>query len=75
MYLSIPQGWFDALRIELVNDNIDITMACPGPVFSNIRKSAFTENVDEVLHLQTFPKRPQVSNYDIFLITLIVPDF
>ena len=42
------QGWFDAARVELASNNIDITMVCPGPVFSNIRSNAFTESLDKV---------------------------
>ena len=37
------QGWFEALRLEQHENNIDVTMVCPGPIFSNIRKEAFTE--------------------------------
>ncbi|ESO90160.1 hypothetical protein LOTGIDRAFT_218247 [Lottia gigantea] len=41
------QGWFESLRIEAVEYNIDITMVCPGPVFSNILSTAFTEEKDK----------------------------
>lgn len=36
------QGYFEAMRIEHARDNIDVTLICPGPVFSNINKHAFT---------------------------------
>jgi len=36
------QGWFDALRIEQKENNINVTMVCPGPVFSNLLQHAFT---------------------------------
>lgn len=35
-------GWFDTLRMEAFDDNITVTMLCPGPVFSNALKHAFT---------------------------------
>lgn len=42
------QGWFDALRLELVASNINVTMVCSGPVFTQIRKQAFTQHIGTV---------------------------
>jgi dehydrogenase/reductase SDR family protein 7 len=35
-------GYFEALRIESVGSNLHLTMLCPGPVFSDALKEAFT---------------------------------
>lgn len=35
-------GWFDTLRMELTDDNIDVTIVCPGPVHSAIDECVFT---------------------------------
>lgn len=35
-------GYFESLRIE-ANKNVKVTMLCPGPVFSRILESSFTE--------------------------------
>lgn len=35
-------GYFETLRTEMSRENIDVTMLCPGPVFSNNLKNAFT---------------------------------
>ncbi|KXJ13384.1 dehydrogenase/reductase SDR family member 7 [Exaiptasia diaphana] len=40
------QGYFDGLRIEVYDSNIDVTMICPGPILTNIRDNAFTEDVN-----------------------------
>lgn len=41
------QGYFESLRFERIGQRngvkLDITMLCPGPVFSNILSEAFTE--------------------------------
>ena len=42
------QGWFDTLRMEAFDDNITVTMLCPGPVFSDALKFAFTGKSGEV---------------------------
>jgi dehydrogenase/reductase SDR family protein 7 len=34
-------GWFHSLAIEMASKNISVTIACPGPVFSNISDVAF----------------------------------
>ncbi|XP_050406980.2 dehydrogenase/reductase SDR family member 7 isoform X2 [Patella vulgata] len=45
-------GYFESLRIESALDNIEITMVCPGPVFSNILATAFTEENGKMLQGQ-----------------------
>ena len=35
-------GFFDSLRMEVMNDNIDITILCPGFVHTNVSKNALT---------------------------------
>lgn len=37
------QGYFEALRAELVNDHIDVTIVSPGRVNTNVSKNALTE--------------------------------
>ena len=46
MYLF--QGFFEAMRMEHASDNIDVTIACPGPVMTNLREHAFTAVPGEV---------------------------
>ncbi|XP_046567150.1 dehydrogenase/reductase SDR family member 7-like [Haliotis rubra] len=45
-------GWFESLRIEGYDDNIKVTMVCPGPVFSDALKVAFTEQRSEGLGVE-----------------------
>jgi short-subunit dehydrogenase len=45
------QGWFETLRIEGYSHNINVTMVCPGPVFSEILMHAFTETKEKVSKL------------------------
>ncbi|KAG4070076.1 hypothetical protein HA402_013736 [Bradysia odoriphaga] len=40
-------GYFEALRNELGSNKISITMLCPGPVFSDIVREAFTTKIGE----------------------------
>lgn len=35
-------GFFDSLRMELLEDNIDVTILCPGFVHTNVSKNALT---------------------------------
>ncbi|KAK3090809.1 hypothetical protein FSP39_014840, partial [Pinctada imbricata] len=49
------QGWFDALRIEGYEYNINVTMVCPGPVFSEALQHAFTENEGQILGVDMKP--------------------
>ncbi|XP_045184855.2 dehydrogenase/reductase SDR family member 7-like [Mercenaria mercenaria] len=46
------QGFFDTLRIECAPDNIGVTMACPGPVFSDALVHAFTSEPDKKLNVE-----------------------
>ncbi|KAH3852169.1 dehydrogenase/reductase SDR family member 7-like [Dreissena polymorpha] len=43
------QGFFDTLRIELATWNIGVTMACPGPVYSEALLHAFTDKPGKTL--------------------------
>ncbi len=36
-------GWFDSLRTELHDENVGVTMVCPGYVKTNIAQNALTE--------------------------------
>jgi len=40
-------GYFESLRNEVRGKNVDVTMICPGPVFSGVLKEAFTSKVGE----------------------------
>ena len=42
------QGYFDALRMEIKSDNIDVQMVCPGPIVSSISMNAFSSQLDKV---------------------------
>lgn len=42
------KGYFDTLRIECATSGINVTMACPGPVFSDALVHAFTDKPDVV---------------------------
>ena len=37
-------GFFDSLRAEHYQDNIDVTLVCPGFVYTNVSKNALTGN-------------------------------
>lgn len=41
-------GYFNSLRNETYTDNIDVTLICPGPVFSPILRNAFTSKLGQV---------------------------
>ncbi|RUS78552.1 hypothetical protein EGW08_013695 [Elysia chlorotica] len=43
------QGYFDSLRIEMSTNNIDVTLICPGPVYSNFLMYATTGKKGEVV--------------------------
>lgn len=45
------QGFFDTLRIECAPQNVSVTMACPGPVFSDALIHAFTGEPDKTLNV------------------------
>ncbi|KAK7104073.1 dehydrogenase/reductase SDR family member 7-like [Littorina saxatilis] len=42
-------GWFETLRVEGNEFNLNVTMLCPGPVFSNLLETAFTEQPGKVV--------------------------
>ena len=44
----LSQGYFDTARLELSEYNIGVQIICPGPVESEIRKYAFSEDVNKV---------------------------
>jgi len=50
-------GFFDSLRLEHVNDNIDVTLVCPGFIRTDISINAFEGN--GVLHQKMDPKTAQ----------------
>ncbi len=37
-------GFFESLRLEVLNDNIQVTIVCPGKIQTNISVNALTEN-------------------------------
>ncbi|XP_065882586.1 dehydrogenase/reductase SDR family member 7-like [Dysidea avara] len=41
------QGYFGALRMEVVEKNIDIQLVCPGPVVSKISLNAFSSQLEK----------------------------
>ncbi|XP_063427122.1 dehydrogenase/reductase SDR family member 7-like [Mytilus trossulus] len=54
-------GWFEALRIEGYNYNIDVTMVCPGPVFSEALLHAFTESGEKTLGVEMKPTEKRMT--------------
>lgn len=42
------QGYFETLRTEMSVNNIDVTILCPGPVFSRFLENAFTGTPGQV---------------------------
>lgn len=42
-------GWFETLRVEGYEHNIDVTMLCPGPVFSRLLEQAYTAEPGKVV--------------------------
>ena len=47
---SISQGYFDALRMELVDTGVDVLNVCPGPVESRLLDNACSDHLDKVLY-------------------------
>lgn len=41
----LPEGYFETLRAEGGNRNINVTMICPGPVVSSILVNAYTDKL------------------------------
>lgn len=42
------QRWYESVGIEHYADNIDVTLILPGPVFSDLFRTAFTEESGKV---------------------------
>lgn len=55
------QGWFDCLRAEVFYENIQVTNICPGPVFSNILDTAFTDKTGQELKGKMNPTEKRMS--------------
>ncbi|XP_031572268.1 dehydrogenase/reductase SDR family member 7-like [Actinia tenebrosa] len=49
------QGYFSGLRLEIFDSNINVTLVCPGPISTNIRGNAFTEDVNVKVKDKTEP--------------------
>lgn len=51
------QGYFECLRLEgVLLGGLDVTIACPGPVFSRIRERAFTATPGKLYNMKDTPK-------------------
>lgn len=46
-------GFFNALRMEVVDRNVDVTLVCPGPVVSDIQRHSFTTEPGKKLGVTT----------------------
>ncbi|XP_014235747.1 dehydrogenase/reductase SDR family member 7 [Trichogramma pretiosum] len=46
-------GYFESLRMEKINQNIAITLVCPGPIQTDFLAESFTENAGEKYGQQT----------------------
>ena len=44
------QGYFHSLAAEVFQHNINVTVVCPGPVYSNALAVAYTDKIGEVRH-------------------------
>lgn len=55
------QGWFSCLRVEMFPRNIAVTNICPGPVFSNLLKTSFTEKSGELLGVEMMEGEKRMS--------------
>lgn len=50
------QGYFECLRLEAVlMGGLDVTVTCPGPVFSRIRERAFTATPGKLYNMKDTP--------------------
>ena len=45
---SLFQRWFESVSMEHSDDHIDVTLVLSGPVFTDIYRTAFTEEPDRV---------------------------
>ncbi|XP_054722753.1 dehydrogenase/reductase SDR family member 7-like [Uloborus diversus] len=48
-------GYFETLRTEMCRKNIDVTVLCPGPVFSRFLENAFTGTAGQKFGQPTLP--------------------
>ncbi|PVD28029.1 hypothetical protein C0Q70_10610 [Pomacea canaliculata] len=48
-------GFYDTLRLEVFDDNITVSLLCPGPVFSDALKHAFTHDKGQELGAEMNP--------------------
>nr|XP_042911770.1 dehydrogenase/reductase SDR family member 7 isoform X2 [Parasteatoda tepidariorum] len=48
-------GYFETLRTEMSGKNIDVTMLCPGPIFSHFLENAFTATPGQKFNESTNP--------------------
>ncbi|CAL1267272.1 unnamed protein product [Larinioides sclopetarius] len=49
-------GYFETLRTEMTGKNIDVTLLCPGPIFSHFLENAFTGSPGKKFGKATDPK-------------------
>ena len=56
-------GFFDSLRAEVYNDNIDITLACPGYVNTNVSINALTADGSKQNTMDKATKNGLAPNY------------
>ncbi|CAG7816754.1 unnamed protein product [Allacma fusca] len=49
------QGYFNSLRMEMYGKNVDVTLLCPGPVYTDIGENAFTTKPGEKAHKKILP--------------------
>ncbi|CAH1155746.1 unnamed protein product [Phaedon cochleariae] len=48
-------GYFNALRVEKMKNNIDVTLLCPGPTFTNFLAESFTDKEGQKYNNPTQP--------------------
>lgn len=45
MFSKNTQGYFETLRLEMVE--MDVTIFCPGPTYTDFLQNAFTDRIDK----------------------------
>lgn len=55
-------GWFDCLRQEVYNDNIDVTLVCPGYIKTNITYNALTAEGEKYKQMGDAHKKAMTPN-------------
>ncbi|XP_050023885.2 dehydrogenase/reductase SDR family member 7-like [Dermacentor andersoni] len=51
------QGYYESLRLEgVILGGLDVTVACPGPVFSRVRERAYTATPGKLYNMKDTPK-------------------